>query len=428
MPVENSEELAKAFSKKDRKARRIEKNIKKLDKRAKKLGKKQEKLDKTSLIFLICGGVGLVGGVALALTGIFMPKPKETELFYPIIPSKTTGEKIYSNLTGLELTDKSLVTAPTYCVQTPNGLDGARPHAGLDEAGVVFEAIAEAGITRFAAIYQNPTSAVIGPIRSLRLYYLQWDTPFDCTIVHAGGADDAIAAVRAGGYKDLTEDYTYMYRSNGGYRLWNNLFTNSTLLAQFSADHGYTTSNVKGFTRLTPDEAEKKRIDETVSEKLVITEPAAGNTATITPKVTDISFNFGSVGSFNAHYVYNAETNSYLRGYGSGEAHEIYDCPDGNLGEVSPESSCTLTQLSPKVVIAMMVEERKAADNYHENITAIGGGTAYIFQNGVAIKGTWTKASAADQIKFYDESGAEVSLVPGQTFISAVPNYGNVQY
>ena len=87
---------------------------------------------------------------------------------------------------------------------------------------------------------------MIGPIRSLRLYYLQWDTPFDCTIVHAGGADDAIAAVRSGGYKDLTENYAYMYRG-GNNRLWNNLFTTSQHLTQVSADWGYGSSNVNGF-------------------------------------------------------------------------------------------------------------------------------------------------------------------------------------
>ena len=67
---------------------------------------------------------------------------------------------------------------PIYCIQIPNGLDGARPQVGLHRASIVFEAIAEVGITRFAAIFKNPVGAqAIGPIRSLRLYHLEWDTP-----------------------------------------------------------------------------------------------------------------------------------------------------------------------------------------------------------------------------------------------------------
>ena len=76
----------------------------------------------------------------------------------------------------------------------------------------------------------------------------------------------------------------------------------------------------------------------------------------------------------------------------------------------------------------MIVSERRASDNYHEDITTIGTGDAHIFQNGIAIKGTWQKASAAEQIKFFDESGVEVALAPGQTFVEAVPQYGSVEY
>ena len=76
----------------------------------------------------------------------------------------------------------------------------------------------------------------------------------------------------------------------------------------------------------------------------------------------------------------------------------------------------------------MVVEEKKASDNYHEDIKAIGSGGAYIFQNGTVIKGEWLKSSAQEQIKFYDENGAEIKLAPGQTFVEAVPNYGSIEY
>ena len=78
--------------------------------------------------------------------------------------------------------------------------------------------------------------------------------------------------------------------------------------------------------------------------------------------------------------------------------------------------------------VAMVVEEHKAADNYHEDITAIGSGQAYIFQNGTVIKGGWSKPTTTDQIKFNDANGREVKLAPGQTIIEAVPTYGAIEY
>ena len=388
-----------------------------------------KKPSKKWLIFLIIGCTFLIAGIGLILTAFLIPKTESENLSFPEIPSqKSNKEKIYSNLTGEELADASLKNAPTFCIQTLNGTDGARPQAGLTEAGVVFEAIAEAGITRFAAIYQNPTSAIIGPIRSLRIYYLEWDTPFDCTIVHAGGSGDALAAVSSGRYRDLTENYAYMYRGTYQNRRWNNLFTTSSYLKKYNSDHGYNSSDVKGFTRLTPEESAKSRIDELATNKLEITTPTTNNTSELTAKVSNIRINLASSANYNPIYIYNADTNTYARSYASAMSHDVYKCPNDDLGEKNPEDTCNLSNVNPSVVIAMIVQEKRASDNYHEDITTIGSGDAYIFQNGTAIKGSWHKSTREDQIKFLDSNNQEIPLAPGQTFITAVPTYGSVEY
>lgn len=395
-------------------------------KRLKELEKLPEKSGKTVLTTTICGVVVLVIGAVLLVLPSLLPKEALPDLEFPEIPSKKETAAIYSNLTGLPLASEAEKTAPAYCIQTPNGNDGARPQVGLNQAGVIFEAIAEAGITRFAAIYQNPSSAVIGPIRSLRMYYLQWDIPFDCTIVHAGGADDAIAAVQS--YKHLSENYAYMYRSGSWTRRWNNLFTTSAYLAQMNADWEHGGSNINGFKRFTPAESLRQRVNETVGEKLVITEPAKGNTSAMSAKVTNVAVRFGWSGTYNVNYNYNATTNSYDRSYEMGTIAEVLNCPAGDLGEINPDDNCSAVQMSPSVVVAMIVQERKAEDNYHEDITTIGSGEVFVFQNGIMLHGTWKKASAEDQIRFYDDSGAEIFLAPGQTFMEAVPAYGEVEY
>lgn len=387
-----------------------------------------KKRDWLTISFLSLGIVFIFGGVTCCLIGLLKPEEEVLAVDFPEIPSSIEKEEVYSALTGKVLSSPELKNAPTFCIQIPNGLDGARPQVGLTEAGVIFEAIAEAGITRFAAIFQNPLSAVIGPIRSLRVYYLDWDTPFGCAIVHAGGAADALAAVRAGGYLDLTENYNYMYRGTDYSRRWNNLFTTATNLKQFASDMGFSSSDLKGFPRLLPLEAERERIDRLVAEKLDILEEAKENTSEIIPEVGEINLRLGGATSFNVRYNYDASSNSYRRSYASGEAHEVYKCPDENLGEVNPEGSCNLVQMAPSVVIAMVVDEGRAADGYYESIRTTGSGKVYVFQNGLVIRGTWEKASRAEQIKFLDENGVEILLAPGQTFISAVPGYGSVEF
>lgn len=387
------------------------------------------KTQKSAKIFITMGILCGLTGIGLAVAPFLMPKAAKVDVTFPEVPAKKAdSNNVYSNLTGLALGSEAEKTAPAYCVQTPNGMDGARPQVGLNEAGVVFEAIAEAGITRFAAIYQNPTSAVIGPIRSLRMYYLEWDTPFDCTIVHAGGAPDALQAVSSGRYRDLTENYAYMYRGTAGLRRWNNLFTTAAYLAKSSADRGYAGSDIKGFTRMTPDVSDRARVDALADEKLVIYEPSTGKTAGMTVKTPSVAVNFGGIASFNVRYNYDLESNKYLRSYANGDAHEIYECPAEDLGEKNPELVCTLKQLAPSVVAVIVVPEKKASDNYHEDIAVLGSGDAYVFQNGTSVKGVWKKASDAEQIKFYTSDGSEIALAPGQTFVEAVPNYGSVEY
>ena len=216
---------------------------------------------------------------------------------------------------------------PIYCIQIPNGLDGARPQVGLHRASIVFEAIAEVGITRFAAIFKNPVGAqAIGPIRSLRLYHLEWDTPFDCTIVHAGGAYDALTAVR--NYRHISESVNYMWRNYGqwsggaylGYTAPNNLFTSGPLLATFLENTARGSfSKPKSFARLTKDEsdAQKKEIEESQIKKDEKQTDSPDQTQDKTPSepkklASNIHIRFNHQQGFNVNYAYSKNTNTYF--------------------------------------------------------------------------------------------------------------------
>ena len=395
--------------------------------------KKKKRIIITVVVILV---LALAAGAVwlFCFSDIFKSKTEEPT---PEAPAPE-APKYYSRLSGPEIANESDNNKPVYCVQVPNGADGARPQAGLTEAPVVFEAIAEAGITRFAALFQNAKSEVIGPIRSLRNYYLDWDTPFDCTVVHAGGATDAIAALRAGGYREVDESLVYMWRNYSSYWAPNNLFTSAALLEKAAADDGYSTSNPQTLPRLTPKEAEE--LVATARKNAGLDQPensedSSENTATesadsVTPLIKEFSVNFGSVATFNTVYRYDENTNTYNRSYASGEDHIVYDCIDTGKAQPDPKTDCGLArQVSPSAVAVMNVDEYLDTDNYHHVIQTIGTGTAHIFQNGTVTRGTWKKSSKSAQIEFKDDNGNTIAFTPGQLWIAAIPNSGgSVRY
>lgn len=382
---------------------------------------KSKNTRKILIIILVVLIIAAVGGGAWW----FLAQREEGDIFggFGFGEGGNGDEPIYSKFTGLEIKNPAENSAPTFCVQIPNGsTDGARPQAGLTHAGVVFEAIAETGITRFAAIFQNPQTSVIGPIRSLRPYYLDWDTPFDCTVVHDGGSPEALAAIRNGGQRNLDEDFRYMWKENDHSRLWNNVFTSPSKLTSFNNDNGYTTSNPKTFPRLTPADVEA------IANPV---DPCDGVPDCSTPQgtpapITSIWTTFTGLNDYNVHYRYNSDSNTYLRSYDNGKAHMVYDCA-ASLTEPYT-GDCPLVQVEPSSVVVMRVQEHTMSDNYHESIATIGSGVAYVFQNGQVIEGKWSKTSQNSQISFTDADGDEIAFNPGLVWIAAVPQFGSVSW
>src|SRR4030066_1764105 len=62
----------------------------------------------------------------------------------------------------------------------------ARPQSGLSKADIVYEALAEGGITRVAAVFLSQGSQ-IGPVRSARKYYYDWISEYKPIYAHWGG-------------------------------------------------------------------------------------------------------------------------------------------------------------------------------------------------------------------------------------------------
>lgn len=308
--------------------------------------------------------------------------PKKTVKTVKTKPVIKETVKYYSPLTGKLVADEAATKQPVTGIMVENSPD-ARPQSGLKNSGIVFEAIAEGGITRFLVLYQQEKPQLIGPVRSLRLYDVDWAAAFDCSIGHVGGSAAALSEVRNGNYRDIDQFFnsSYYWRASDRYAP-HNVYTSFEKIDALNNAKGYTTSNFTGFSR-----KDGKAIE--------------------TPDATNINITISSY-PYNSTYIYDQSTNIYARSQG-GEAH------------LDRESG----QITPSVIVAMRVNENTVLeDGYRENITTIGSGSAVIFQNGSAIDATWHKDSKTAQITFTDTSGNDIPLVRGQTWVAAVPNDG----
>jgi hypothetical protein len=134
-------------------------------------------------------------------------------------------------------------------------------------------------------------------------------------------------------------------------------------------------------------------------------------------KVAKIDFGFWDnlASDFSVVWNYNNQTNSYKRTNG-GLPHL-----DKNTGK----------QIDAKNIAVMFAKESPANDGYeggHLLYKNVGTGDLLFFKNGQAIKGTWSKETDEDNLKFFDNSDEEISIVRGQVFIEMLPIGNKVNY
>ena len=374
---------------------KVEKNIERIEKNPQKEKallddpKKSHfllsKLSKKQRISLIIGIIFLILVIIFSFL-FFFRKPESAPVKNPAPKSQKTEsedkakpEKFYSKLSGVEVSERSLENAPVFGVMIENSIP-ARPQSGLSQAEVVFEAIAEGGITRFLALYQLNKPELLGPVRSVRSYYIDWASSFDASIAHVGGPGDALARMRDGKHKDMDEflNTQTFWRSKNRYAP-HNVYTNFKNLIALGSSKGWNSSNFEGFSRKEDSPAKEKN-------------------------ATQIQVNISGF-SYNSTYIYRENCNCYLRSQ-AGIAHT-----DANGA-----------QISTKTLIVLKMENRLAADRYHNTYGNIGSGGATIFQDGVAQEGKWVKSSENSPLILQNNDGSNFKINRGQSWIVAVGN------
>jgi hypothetical protein len=332
-------------------------------------------------------GIGLAI-LIVALYFIFLGKTAKATVT-KTKPKAIISDLVPSTLTGLQVSP-SVNKTPVTGVMVENSTY-ARPQSGLSQAGVVFEALAEGGVTRFLALYQDTAPANVGPIRSVRPYYLQWALGFDASIAHVGGSPDALNDIATWNVKDLNQFYNGSYYHRISSReAPHNVYTAISDLNTLEAKKGYNSVNFTGFPRKT----------------------AAPSTK---PAAETINLNLSSA-DYNDTYGYDKTTNTYNR------SEDGTPMIDANTNK----------QVSPTVVIAMVVPwSQGALDSsgaYYSVYQTIGSGQADIFEDGNVVVGHWSKTSNTSQIQFTDANNQPVKLDAGQTWITAIKTSGEVSY
>ena len=71
------------------------------------------------------------------------------------------------------------------------------PHAGLQDAYLCYELIAEGGITRILAFYKDKDVEKIGSVRSARHYFLDYVLENDAIFVHYGQSPQALSDLKS---------------------------------------------------------------------------------------------------------------------------------------------------------------------------------------------------------------------------------------
>lgn len=271
----------------------------------------------------------------------------------------------------------------------------ARPQVGLDKASIVYEAIAEGGITRYLALYGTSEADKVGPVRSARTFFVDWVLGYNAWLGHVGGNMDALDQIKADKVLDLDQfaySGPYWREPKKGLATEHTMYTTTAKLREQAAKNKLSTDN--------SFKVYKFKDDPTGAAKEAL------------PAAQKVAVNF-STATYNVVYDYDKTTNSYKRSM-AGKPHN---------------DQATGAQLNPKNIVVMTVARKSTVTRINENgytMTTVGSGAAKIFLDGKAISGTWKKDAKTSREVFLDESGQEITFNRGQFWICVIPPEGTV--
>lgn len=293
----------------------------------------------------------------------------------------------------------------------------ARPQSGLSSADVVFEAVAEGGVTRFMGLFYcgvQKQDTTLAPIRSARTYFVDWASGFNRPLyVHVGGANlpgpaNAIGQIADYGWaleNDLNQfsiGYPTFVRNES--RLDREVATEHTM--ETTTEKLWAVAEDRDWTNMSPE----LRIGRTVIpagdwndgyDGWSFAEPTGS-----AGRVQSLAYDFWSgYNQYSVKWQYDSATGMYKR-FLAGEPHT-----DLNTNE----------QIEASAVVVLLTTEKGPIDELkHMLYKTTGSGKALIYQHGEEISATWSKKTREDELSFTDAKGKAIEFKPGLIWISVV--------
>ncbi|EKD52837.1 MAG: hypothetical protein ACD_61C00223G0004 [uncultured bacterium] len=307
----------------------------------------------------------------------------------------------------------------------------ARPQSGLSSADIVYEAVAEGGITRFMGVFYcgaQADVAKVAPVRSARIYFVNIAAEYNTPIyMHVGGGN---CSADAGGQCTsnrkafaLEELVKLGWRKSGGndfdtigdigIPVMKRDYQRLGAGVEIATEHTYV-----GYLSYAWKEAEKRGYNNLMPK---------GNTwlsgmklwKTGVPEITgqpvqNIKYDFWSnYKDFTVDWKYDSATKEYQRN-------------QGGVPHLDLETGKQVTV--PNVIVQFAKEEGPLDEHKHMFYTVIGEGTGLYFSGGQAIEIKWKKTKQAERTIFTDKSGKEITFAPGAIWISILPIGNKVVY
>ena len=292
-------------------------------------------------------------------------------------------------------------------VMVENHVD-SRPTLGLSRADVIYEAVAEGGITRFLVLYLCQDAGDIAPVRSARTYFLDWVSEYDAAYAHVGGANtpgpaDALGQIRQYGIKDMDQfglGFPTYWRGTDKLAP-HNVHSTTKKLWGAAEERGFGPKDEKGARW-------DKNFDQWKFKDDVALEERGDQKPIVVPFWTNQP-------DYTVTWQYDKTANVYKRFHGA----------EAQIDKLTNE------HLSAKNLIIQFQTERDANDGYpdgHLLYGTTGTGSALIFMDGKAIVGKWIKVDRTSRTKFVDAKGKEIQLSRGLVWIQNIPVGNDVEY
>jgi hypothetical protein len=316
-----------------------------------------------------------------------LPEPTVTPT---MLPTATAEPQILNPLTGLPVSDISVLERWPLSIKVSNFPRSARPQAGLSYADLMFEFYQEMGMTRLQAIFLSQDVEKVGPIRSGRKIDVPLMKAYQSLLVFCA---------------EYSATWDYMELQDVGNRL---LYVGPVDCPALCRDDREITENgIFGNTAELRKAAKVLKINDPVLDLngMVFQEepPPMSGTA------SNIWVRFISDNAI-AEWRYNPEDKKYYRWSETGKPNrDMAPLLDRLTGE----------QLSVSNVIVLYVNYIRRQHREIYELELFGGGTALIFRDGKMEDGIWLLPNIERPLQFYGQDGP-FALRPGVTWIGIV--------